>query len=153
MMDGLLAGFEVVVALPVAWGDMDAFQHVNNTRYFRYMEDARIAYFERTGIAASEGRPTGVGPILASTSCRFKAPIAYPDEVNVGAKVVSVGRTSFKMEFRIVSVALHEVAAEGQAIVVAYDYDEERKVAIPEAWRNALSRVEGCDFPGTADEP
>lgn len=152
MMDGLLTGFEVIVALPVAWGDMDAFQHVNNTRYFRYMEDARIAYFERTGIAASEGRPEGVGPILASTSCRFKAPLAYPDEVNIGAKVVSVGRTSFKMEFRIVSLALHEVVAEGQAIVVAYDYDEERKVAIPEGWRKALSHVEGCDFPGAADE-
>jgi len=152
MLDELLEGFEVVVTIPVAWGDMDAFHHVNNTRYFRYFEDARIAYFERTGIAAATGRPSGVGPILASTSCRFKEPIAYPDEVQVGARVVSVGRSSFKMEYRIVSVALHEVAAEGQAVIVAYNYDEERKVMIPEAWRVALSNVEGCDFGPTSAE-
>ncbi|TNF38313.1 MAG: acyl-CoA thioesterase [Deltaproteobacteria bacterium] len=152
MLDELLEGFEVVVTIPVAWGDMDAFHHVNNTRYFRYFEDARIAYFERTGIAAATGRPSGVGPILASTSCRFKAPIAYPDEVQVGTRVVSVGRSSFKMEYRIVSVAMHEIAAEGQSVIVAYNYDEERKVVIPEAWRVALSNVEGCDFAPTSGE-
>lgn len=151
MLDEFLEGFEVVVTIPVAWGDMDAVQHVNNTRYFRFFEDARIAYFERTGIAAAMGRPSGVGPILASTSCRFKAPIAYPDEVQVGARVVSVGRSGFKMEYRIVSVAMHVVAAEGQAVIVAYDYDEERKVIIPEAWRGALSNVEGCDFEPNND--
>lgn len=143
----LLQGFEVTVTLPVAWGDMDAFGHVNNTRYFRYFEDARITYFERTGIAGAEGRPSGIGPILASTACRFRAPLTYPDEVTVGAKVVSVGRTSFRMEKRIVSVAMHKVVAEGNAIIVAFDYDAERKVPIPEAWRAALSNVEGCDFP------
>jgi len=151
-MDELLGDFEVVVNLPVAWGDMDAFQHVNNTRYFRYMEDARIAYFERTGIAGAAGRPAGVGPILASTSCRFKAPLTYPDDVHVGARVVSVGRSSFKMEFRVVSVATHAIAAEGQAIIVAYDYASERKVVIPDAWRNSLARVEGCDFSAAPDE-
>jgi len=147
MLDELLEGFEVVVTLPVSWGDMDAYQHVNNTRYFRYFEDARVAYFERTGIGLDgAGRPEGIGPILASTSSRFKAPIAYPDEVQVGARVVSVGRTSFKMEYRVVSVALHAVAAEGQAVVVAYSFEEGRKVVIPDAWRKALSSVENCDF-------
>lgn len=151
MLDGLLEGFEVVVTLPVSWGDMDAYQHVNNTRYFRYFEDARVAYFERTGIGALAAGPVGTGPVLASTSCRFKAPIAYPDEVQVGARVVSVGRTSFKMDYRVVSVALHCVAAEGQAVVVAYDFDEGRKVVIPDAWRRALSSVENCDFAVDAD--
>ncbi|MFT7580233.1 MAG: acyl-CoA thioester hydrolase [Myxococcota bacterium] len=152
MLDGLLEGFEVSVVQPVAWGDMDAFQHVNNTRYFRYFEDARIAYFERTGIAAAQGRPEGIGPILTSTSCRFKAPLRYPDEVQVGARVVSVGRTSFKMEYRLVSIALHKVVAEGTAIVVAFDYTAERKVVIPEPWRKALSNVENCDFPRPQEE-
>ncbi len=146
MIDDMLDGFEVVVTMPVAWGDMDAFQHVNNIVYFRYFEDARIAYFERTGIAGLSGRPCGIGPILASTSCQYKAPLLYPDEVRIGARVTSVGEHSFEMEYRIVSVAAHAIAAEGVGVVVAYDYDAERKATIPPAWRTALSSVEGCSF-------
>jgi len=40
-----LSPFPSVTPIDVAWGDMDAFGHVNNTRYFRYFETARIAYF------------------------------------------------------------------------------------------------------------
>jgi len=145
-LEDLLQGFPVVVTIPVAWGDMDAFQHVNNTRVFRYMEDARIAYFERTGVADLSGSPHGLGPILAQTSARFRAPLRYPDEVQVAARVVGVGQHSFKMEYRVVSVALHKIVATGGAIVVAYDYVEEKKALLPESWRRALSSVEGCDF-------
>lgn len=142
----LLEDFQVVVHIPVAWGDMDAFQHVNNTRMFRYFEDARIAYFERTGIAAASGMPEGIGPILAATQARFKAPLSYPDEVSVGARVVKVGRDRFTMEYKVVSVALGCVVAEGSAVIVAYDYPNERKAPIPEAWRTSLSKVEKCEW-------
>ena len=36
-----------VERIPIRWGDMDAMGHVNNTVYFRYMEQARIGWFER----------------------------------------------------------------------------------------------------------
>ena len=65
--------FPVQVRIPVAWGDMDAFNHVNNVVYFKWFESARIAYFEHTesmGVMRAEG----IGPILASTSCRYRAP-------------------------------------------------------------------------------
>lgn len=145
-LDELLDGFPVVVTINVAWGDMDAFQHVNNTRIFRYFEDARIAYFERTGVADLSGPPSGLGPILAQTAARFRAPLGYPDEVQVGARVIGVGQHSFKMEYRVVSVALHKVVTTGTAVVVAYDYVEEKKALLPDAWRKALSNVEGCDL-------
>ena len=46
-MSEVLQGYPVTVEIPVAWGDMDAYGHVNNTMYFRYFETARIAYFYR----------------------------------------------------------------------------------------------------------
>jgi len=152
MLDELLQGYQVVVTVPVSWGDMDAFQHVNNTRFFRYFEDARIAYFERTGMPELAGAPTGVGPILGHTACRFRAPITYPDEIQVGAKVTAVGQHSFKMEYKVVSVALHRVAAIGTAVVFAYDYVEGKKSLLPESWRRALGRVENCDFAPALDD-
>lgn len=49
-MESLLKHCPVVIETPVAWGEMDAFRHVNNTAYFRYFESARIAYFERLNL-------------------------------------------------------------------------------------------------------
>ena len=36
--------YPLVYTQHVAWGDMDAFGHVNNVQYYRYIESARIAY-------------------------------------------------------------------------------------------------------------
>jgi acyl-CoA thioester hydrolase len=151
-LDALLEGFPVVITVPVSWGDMDAFQHVNNTRFFRYFEDARIAWFERTGLVDLSTSPTGVGPVLAQTSCRYHAPLHYPDDLHVGARVTRVGTHAFEMEYRVVSVALHAVAATGHAVIVAYNFAREEKAVLPESWRRALSHVENCDLPRPADE-
>src|SRR5688500_1058130 len=117
-----LAGFHVVISVPVAWGEMDAFAHVNNTVYFRWFESARIAYFDRVAFRepALNG---GIGPILASTQCRFRRPLSYPDTVRVGARVSELGVDRFTMEYRVVSVSSGALAAEGFGVVVAYDYD------------------------------
>ncbi len=67
-MDALLINFPVVIELPLAWGEMDAFQHVNNVAYFRYFESARIAYFSKLDLLMLMNQ-TGIGPILKSTGC------------------------------------------------------------------------------------
>ena len=89
-MNELLSAFPVVIEIPVAWGEMDAFQHVNNVVYFRYFETGRIAYFERT-VMRSAMNTTGLGPILATASCKFKFPLTYPDTVLVGVRVGGSG--------------------------------------------------------------
>lgn len=142
----LLADYPVVAVFPIAWGDMDAFQHVNNTRYFRYFEDARIAYFEEASISGVSGMPSGVGPILASTSCRFKAPLTYPDTIGVGARVISLEEDRFVVEHAVASEQLGRIAALGQALVVSYDYGEQRKAPVPAEWREAIESLEGRTF-------
>jgi acyl-CoA thioester hydrolase len=46
-MKELISTYPVIIEIPLAWGDMDAFQHVNNVVYFKHFESARIAYFEK----------------------------------------------------------------------------------------------------------
>ena len=84
-MKELLKTFPVVTKIPVIWGDMDSFKHVNNVIYFRYFESARIQYFETLGWLKIIEK-MGIGPILGSTSCRYRIPLTYPDSVFVGAK-------------------------------------------------------------------
>lgn len=144
----LLEEYPVVASFPIAWGDMDAFQHVNNTRYFRYFENARIRYFEQAGISGAAGIPSGVGPILASTSCRFKAPLSYPDRVGVGARVVDIEDDRFMVEHAIASEQKERIVATGQALIVAFDYDTQQKTTVPDAWLRAIERVEQRDAQG-----
>jgi len=138
-----LRGFPVIVpAVPVAWGEMDAFNHVNNAVYFRWFETARIAYFERIGLL-DHMRATGVGPILAETRCRYRRPLSFPDTLTLGARVSEVDAAGFMMQYRVGSAALGTHAAEGDGRIVIFDYEAGRKAALPEAIREAIHALDG----------
>ena len=138
----MLAGFPVVTTLPVQWGDQDAFQHVNNTVYFRWFESARIDYTRRLGLADMMSTQQ-VGPILAAIACDYRRPLVFPDTVHVGSRVVRIGRTSFAMEHTLVSVANGAVAAEGRSTIVVFDYKTSTPVPVPDSIRKAISALEG----------
>ncbi|MCG8605787.1 acyl-CoA thioesterase [bacterium] len=145
-MTDLLAGYPLVIEIPVAWGEMDSFQHVNNIVYFRYFESARIAYFERIGYNELTKR-SGKGPILASTQCKFILPLTYPDKVSVAARVPTIESDRFIMEYLIVSQNHQKTAALGEGLVVSYDYRQNKKVELPDTVRNAILQLEKID-PG-----
>jgi acyl-CoA thioester hydrolase len=138
-----LEGFPVRIEIPVAWGEMDAFGHVNNVAYFRYFESARIAYFAAVGYLDLM-QATGVGPILATTECRFRLPLEYPDTVTVGARVAEVHEDGFLMRYVVVSRAHGRVAAEGSGRIVSYDYEQKRKAPLQTDLRERLAELESC---------
>lgn len=135
-----LSDYPVAVEFPMHWGEMDAFQHLNNVVYFRYFETVRIEYFRRMGLEVDS--QTSVGPILGSTSCRFKVPLAYPDDLAAGARVSEVGEDRFTMEYAVASSARGCIAAVGTGVVVSYDYTAARKAGLPAAWRAAIEAIQ-----------
>lgn len=145
--DEELAGFPVRVEIPVQWGEMDAYDHVNNVVFFRYFESARVEYLERCGFNDSY-REQRVGAILHSTSCRFRRALVYPDRVTVGARVTEMEEDRFTMEYRAVSHEQAEVAAEGDGVVVSFDYEAGDKAPIPEAVRSGVRELETGDRRG-----
>ncbi len=140
-MISLLEGYPVIVEIPVAWGEMDAFQHVNNIYYFRYFEGARIAYFEKIRIT-EKMHETGIGPILGSTSCRYRYPITFPDTVSVGAKITDIGQDRFTMQYAVVSNRHQKIAAEGDAVIVLFDYRANKKTNLPPELRYRMLAIE-----------
>lgn len=137
-----LSRWPVTIELPVSWGDMDAFSHVNNTVYLRWFESARIAYFERIGVLETM-KAQGVGPILARATIDFRLPVTYPDRVRVSATVTRLGNTSFVMGYRATSEKWGEkVVAEGEGIIVMVDYRGGQKVPLDEGLRAAILRAE-----------
>ncbi len=139
----LLSGYPVVIEAEVAWGEMDAFRHVNNAVYFRWFESARIAYFRDVGfVPEGAGLPGGVGPILASTDCRYRRPLTYPDRVSIGARSRDLREDRFTMEYAVVGHTSGELAATGSGLIVAYDYDTGSKAPLPAEVRRRIEALE-----------
>jgi acyl-CoA thioester hydrolase len=136
-MSTLLKDYPVIVEFPVAWGEMDSMGHVNNIVYFRYFESARIAYFEKTNLIVYMTE-TEIGPILGEICCKFKIPLSYPDKVLIGAKVVSIEEDRFTMNHLVFSTKHQKLAAEGDGVIVAFNYREGKKVAIPEVVKRSI---------------
>lgn len=138
-----LAGFPVVIEADAAWGDMDSFRHLNNVVYFRHFENARVEYLRRVGWFDLMDA-VGVGPIVASTQARFRRPVKWPDRLLVGARVITIEPDRVTLEHRLVSTALDELATEGQAVVVCYDYKAGKKTALPFELREKIDQLEGA---------
>lgn len=136
-----LSEYPVVIEMPVLWGHMDAFQHVNNVIYFRYFESARIEYGDRLKLYQIM-EETGIGPILAATGCRFLKPLVYPDTIRVGCRTVRLEPSVMEQEYAIHSSKNQRVMALGTGKVVAYDYHRRQKSSYPQALIERLLELE-----------
>ena len=123
----------------IRWGDMDAFGHVNNTVYFRYMESGRIAFLEQ---AAGDLEIQGEGPVIVTAYCSFIRQLKYPGEIEIRTFAGPAGRSSFEVthEIRMVDTDGNAagVAAEGGGKVVWIDFAAEKSVPLPVGLRALL---------------
>ena len=140
-MHSLLSEYPVVLQQDVIWGDMDAFRHVNNTVYFRYFEDARIAYFDKIGVHEIKEKME-IGPILASTHADFRMPLEYPDRVRIAGRSTILGPRKFSMSYLIYSERFDAIAATGEGLLVFYDYANGASCEIPGKIVTAIDALE-----------
>ncbi|MGH8752030.1 MAG: acyl-CoA thioesterase [Burkholderiales bacterium] len=126
----------MVEKIKVRWGDMDAVGHVNNVVYFRYLEQARISWFESLKVQVGGTR---VGPVIVTAHCNFIKPIVYPATVEVSVYAGAPGRSSFPMYYEIHLEGHPEVKfADGETIVVWIDHQQGKSVPLPDKVRKLL---------------
>ena len=123
--------------MPINWGDMDAFKHVNNVMYFKYFESARISYLETLDYSRI-ARELNISVILASINAKYISPLFYPDLIRVGIDITEVKADRFTMNYILFSTTQNKVAAVGSSVIVTYDYKENKKIEIPEDLRLKL---------------
>jgi acyl-CoA thioester hydrolase len=140
----LLTSFPLVTVIPVLWGDLDAFGHVNNVTYLRWAETARVDYLVRIA-QFPELPPKDIAPILASIKCDYRRVLQHPDTALVGTRVARIGNSSFQMLHRIVSQQMGEIAAEVDSTLVLLDYRTHEPVRIPEETRRRIAELEGAE--------
>lgn len=132
-----LSKYPVVLKQAVAWGDMDAFGHVNNVVYYRYMESARILHFAQLGLLKEEFLT-----VVASNQCKYIKPIYYPDHIDVYTRVEEIRNSAFRMSYILFSTEQKSIVATGDAVIVCVDKDNMQKTVIPEYIKQKLIQSE-----------
>jgi acyl-CoA thioester hydrolase len=122
--------------IPIRWGDMDAMGHVNNTVYFRFMEQARISWF--TALLPEKEAWTSTGIVIVNASCNYKRAMTYPGTVEVRLYVGKPGGSSVPTFYELRVDADPEPYADGAAVVVFVDMKRQKPVRIPDGMRERL---------------
>ena len=126
----------------IRWGDMDAQVHVNNVEYFRYMEVARIAFFETIGVRpGGSGLPPGAQPVIINTACTFLRSLTFPGDVLVDVYLGEPGRTSVMTWYAMRTE--HDpgtVYAEGSAKLCWVGREDRKAIPLPERIRSLLDQ-------------
>ena len=125
--------------IPIRWGDMDAMGHVNNTVYFRFMEQTRISWIDTLLPRTGGKRATGI--VIASTSCNFRRAMTYPGTVEIRLLVGPLGGSSVPTHYEMRVDADPIPFADGTAVVVFVDAQKQTPVRIPEAVRTSLEAL------------
>ena len=134
--------YKVSIKLPVQWGDLDAFNHVNNAKYFSYFESVRIAYFEKLGVMGNDIQNDNIAPILAHTECRFKLPLNYPDSILVGARITENHSHGFLMQYAVYSQQHQVITSVGTGRIVMLNYATHEKVKVNEEIQTKINSIE-----------
>lgn len=136
----LRSEFRHFIELPVRWGDQDALGHVNNVQIVRYLESGRVAYLET--VFGLPVRADGEGVILADLQCAFRRQLEYPATIEVGTRIVRLGRTSFDVHAAIWRRGDEAPAATSRGVVVWFDFSAQRPAPLPGALRERVRHWE-----------
>ena len=119
------------------WSDLDAFNHVNTSRYLTFLEQARIEWFETIG---EPWMTDEAAPVVASATLNFKRPIEYPASVFVELFTEKLGTSSVVIGHRIVDAdgTLH---CDGQVVAVWVGRRDGRPTPLPDCVRRASERL------------
>ncbi|HEV2748498.1 MAG TPA: thioesterase family protein [Allosphingosinicella sp.] len=121
------------------WGDMDVYGHVNNSVHYGWFDSAVNAWLiEASLLDVAAGDPIG---LVVETGCRYAHALTYPEPVEVGLAVESIGRSSVRYRLGIFAKGEAEAAAEGHFVHVYVGRDSRRPIELPEAWRQAFERI------------
>jgi acyl-CoA thioester hydrolase len=123
------------IPLHVRWRDLDAFNHVNNSSYLTFLEEARLQWLRTV---PGEWFSAHAMPVMAAVELHYRKPIEWPAEIDVLLSCERLGNSSMTVGNRIVDRNDHAcVYADGNVVMVWVDPATGASVPLPEAIRAA----------------
>lgn len=133
--------YPIEIILRIDWCDLDIFKHVNNVMYFKYIQSARVNYWEQSKLVGMYEND-GIIPMLLSTQCRYIKPMYYPGNVRVKSSITYIKNSSFGLSHMLYNDQ-NECVAEAQDVMVLLDEKTQEKVTVPEDIRTHIKTIEG----------
>ena len=133
------SAFKAWRTLTTRWSDNDAYGHVNNAIFYQWFDSAVNSWLIEQGMLdIIRGDPIA---LVVETRCRYFAPLAYPQDVEVGLAVAKLGRSSIHYRIGVFGAGEERVAAQGEFVHVVVDRMSRRPIEIPDAWREKLETI------------
>jgi acyl-CoA thioester hydrolase len=135
--------FNHVTPIQIRFCDIDAMGHLNNAVYLSYYEIARIRYFN--SVLQTDWDDRQVGLILAKSEVNYKMPVFFTDTIEVYVRCSRIGNKSFEVEYEMVKVLANgekQIASTGSTVLVAFNYDTQQSIAVPQQWKETLVAFE-----------
>lgn len=125
------------------WADNDAYGHVNNVVYYAWFDSAVNAHLIEQGVLdIHQGQTIG---LVVETHCNYFSPVVFPQPVEIGIRVASMGGSSVRYELGVFTAnaeGLFEVcAAKGHFIHVYVDQQTRRPVPLPLPLKSVLEKI------------
>ena len=135
----MLESFPLVSRFTVPFADIDMMQHVNNVAYLRWAEMMRSEYFAQVmGVPINGAR----GIIQANIDFTYERQLRFREQIAIGCRISRIGTKSWDFEYEVWSETHGHRAARGITTMVAYDFVEQKTIAVPKEWREAIAAYE-----------
>lgn len=135
----MLEGFPLISRFSVPFADVDMMRHVNNVAYIRWAETMRAEYFAqvmRTPINGDHGM------IQATINFTYERQLLYREQIAIGIKIPRIGNKSFDFLYEIWSETNGHRVAHGITTMVAFDFQADQTIAVPQTWRESIAEYE-----------
>ena len=121
------------------WSDNDAYGHVNNTVHYQWFDSIVNRWLIGQGLLdIGSGDPIA---LVVETGCRFHSPLRFPGEVELGLRVVEIGRRSVRYAIGVFAADCEPASADGYFVHVAVARADRRPVPWPDRWRTAFAAI------------
>lgn len=121
--------------IAVRWRDLDAFNHVNNSNYLTYLEEARLQWLSHVPGAWFDDHAM---PVMAAVQLNYRRPIEWPAQLHVQLDCERIGNSSMTIAHRLVDAADAGILyCDGHVVMVWMDPATGKPVPLPQAIREA----------------
>ena len=121
------------------WHDNDVYGHINNVTYYAFFDSAVNTYLiNEGGLDIHQGEQVA---FVVSSGCDYFAPIAFPEQIEIGVRVAKLGNSSVHYELGVFKSGVAEACAAGRFVHVFVERASNRSCPIPDGLRAALARL------------
>lgn len=129
--------FPFPIRQQVLWGEMDAFNHINNVIYFRYFETGRIVFFNEANLWDLLAE-NNIRIVVVKLDCNYVQEITYPAEIEIAVAIKKVGNSSLTVHHIVKKDG--KIAAHGEGVIVATNPETGKSTPWTESLKAAFAK-------------